>query len=177
MLTGCASAQAAQPRERVVLDAREATYAPPIEGETPSGDFSDASDETPTDTAQWGEAGLETDESAVCGDSGWSYEAACYAPSYVEGETDFRTQGVVYDDGTRYTWYGQGVLPGGGLDELNGNGRTVNEQGFVTDGEGRIAVASSDHEIGTVLDTPFGEAVVYDTGCPSGTVDVYTDWS
>ena len=98
-----------------------------------------------------------------------------YQPGY-SGGGDFKSQGVVYDDGTRYTWYSQNVLPGGGLNELNSNGRTVNDEGFVTDGDGYIAVASSDHAKGTVLDTPFGQAKVYDTGCPSGTVDVYTDF-
>ena len=107
-----------------------------------------------------------------------------YTPSYgpVTAETsaggaidDFRSMGVVYQDGTRYTWYSQNVLPGNGLDELNGNGRHV-EDGYVKDGDGYIAVASSDHEIGTVVDTPFGPGKVYDTGCDAGTIDIYTDF-
>lgn len=90
---------------------------------------------------------------------------------------DFQSAGVVYgEDGTRYTWYSQNILPGGGLDELNANGRHVDESGYIRDGDGYIAVASSDHDMGTVLDTPFGKAKVYDTGCSSGTVDVYTDF-
>lgn len=107
-----------------------------------------------------------------------------YEPVYTYTETnssgydnDFKRDGVRYgEDGTRYTWYSQNVLPGGGLTELNENGRHVNEQGYICDGDGYIAVASSDHPQGTVLDTPFGEAKVYDTGCASGTVDVYTDF-
>lgn len=86
---------------------------------------------------------------------------------------DFQTAGVVYDGGTMYTWYSENVLPGGGLDIP---GRTVNEDGYVTDGDGNLCVASSDYDYGTHLDTPFGEAVVYDSGCASGTVDVYTSW-
>lgn len=89
--------------------------------------------------------------------------------------SEFQFLGVVEDDGVRYTWYSQNVLPGGGLDELNANGRHV-EGGYVVDGDGYIAVASSDHEKGTVLDTPFGAAKVYDTGCASGTIDVYTNF-
>ena len=88
---------------------------------------------------------------------------------------EFMYYGVVEQDGIKYTWYSQNVLPGGGLTELNNNGRHV-EGGYVMDGDGYIAVASSDHEIGTVLDTPFGAAKVYDTGCASGTVDVYTNF-
>lgn len=88
---------------------------------------------------------------------------------------EFQWLGVVEDGGVRYTWYSQNVLPGGGLDELNANGRHV-EGGYVVDGDGYIAVASSDYEKGTVLETPFGAAKVYDTGCASGTVDVYTSF-
>lgn len=88
---------------------------------------------------------------------------------------EFRWLGVVEQDGTRYTWYSQNVLPGGGLDELNENGRHV-EGGFVVDSDGYIAVASSDYEKGAVIETPFGTAKVYDTGCASGTIDVYTDF-
>lgn len=81
--------------------------------------------------------------------------------------------GAVVDSGVKYTWYSQKVLPGGGLDIP---GRHVDENGYVVDGEGRIAVASSDLPIGTEVETPFGDAVVYDTGCASGVVDIYTDF-
>ena len=103
------------------------------------------------------------------------YEPTYYAPSYGGEAADFMRQGVIYENDTRYTWYSQRVLQGGGLTELNENGRHV-EDGFVKDGDGYIAVASSDYEIGTVVDTPFGEGKVYDTGCASGTIDVYTDF-
>lgn len=104
------------------------------------------------------------------------YEQQYYAPSYSGYSNDFKSAGVVYDGGTRYTWYSQRVLPGGGLDELNANGRTVNADGFVVDGDGYIAVASCDHAQGEVIETPFGEAKVYDVCGASGTVDVYTDF-
>ena len=111
------------------------------------------------------------------------YEPTYYAPAYWQSvdtsdgisASEFQFLGVVEDDGVRYTWYSQNVLPGGGLDELNANGRHV-EGGYVVDGDGYIAVASSDYEKGTVIDTPFGEAKVYDTGCASGTIDVYTNF-
>lgn len=86
---------------------------------------------------------------------------------------DFRTAGVVSDGGTTYTWYSQNVLPGGGLDIP---GRHVNADGFVCDGDGKICVASSDLPHGTAVSTPFGDAVVYDGGCASGVIDVYTAW-
>lgn len=132
------------------------------------------------------EESAETDEEEWYEEQAWYgwYDAQVYqewdANEY-EASSDgitadeFRFQGVVYEGATRYTWYSQSILPGGGLDELNTNGRHV-EGGYVVDGDGYIAVASSDHEKGTVLDTPFGAAKVYDTGCASGTIDVYVGW-
>lgn len=104
------------------------------------------------------------------------YESYAYAPSYSGYSNDFKSAGVVYDGETRYTWYSQHVLPGGGLDALNSNGRTVNADGYVVDGDGYIAVASCDYAMGEVISTPFGEAKVYDYCPTSGTVDVYTDF-
>lgn len=93
---------------------------------------------------------------------------------YAGSPGDFQTAGVVYgDDGTRYTWYSEQVLPGDGLDIP---GRYTDEEGFVRDESDNIAVASSDYEKGTEVDTPFGPGVVYDTGCASGTVDIYVGW-
>lgn len=89
---------------------------------------------------------------------------------------DFKSEGVVYEDGVRYTWYSQKVLTGTGLDELNSNGRHVDESGFIRDGDGYLVIASSDHSQGTLLETPFGTGKVYDSGCASGTIDMYTDF-
>ena len=101
-------------------------------------------------------------------------EPVYYGSSY---DNDFKSQGVVYDGDTRYTWYSQNVLPGGGLTELNNNGRHVDEStGFIMDGDGYIAVASNDHAQGEIVDTPWGPGKVYDSGCSSGTIDIYTDF-
>lgn len=87
---------------------------------------------------------------------------------------DLRYDGRISDGDYTYTWYSEQVLPGGGLDIP---GRHLNEYGFVVDGEGRIAVASTDHERGTELETAFGTAVVYDTGyLAPGQLDVYVGW-
>lgn len=90
---------------------------------------------------------------------------------------EFQFQGVVYDDeGHLYTYYSERVLPGAGLTELNENGRH-SEDGFVKDGDGYIAVASSSHEKGEVVDTPFGKGKVYDTGyLQDGQIDVYVSF-
>lgn len=86
---------------------------------------------------------------------------------------EFQFAGVIEEDGRLYTYYSERILPGAGLTELNSNGRHV-EDGFVKDGDGYIAVASSDEPMGTVVDTPFGQGKVYDTGyLQPGQVDIY----
>lgn len=88
--------------------------------------------------------------------------------------SDLRFMGEIYSGGYRWTWYSQNVLPGGGL---NIPGRHVDENGYVCDGNGRICLASGDYGYGTVVPTPFGkEGCVYDSGCDSGTLDVYVDF-
>lgn len=89
---------------------------------------------------------------------------------------DFKSEGEVYYNGYRFTWYSENVLPGGGLTKLNNNGRHVDSQGFIRDGDGYIACASNDFSEGTTIDTPFGTGKIYDCGCDSGTVDVYVSW-
>lgn len=121
-------------------------------------------------------------ETGVTGDYSASYDYYCTqsAVSYDTGDgitaQEFQWLGVVSDEQHTYTWYSERVLPGGGLDDLNASGRH-SEDGFVKDGDGYIAVASCDYEKGTVIDTPFGQAKVYDTGyLAPGQVDVYTSF-
>lgn len=113
-----------------------------------------------------------------------TYEDYYYEETYYEYYYDaddgidayeFQYLGVIEEDGVTYTYYSEQILPGGGLTELNDNGRH-SEDGFVKDGDGYIAVASSEYEIGTVVDTPFGEGKVYDTGCAEGVVDIYVSF-
>lgn len=82
-------------------------------------------------------------------------------------------KGVVYFNGHRETYYSQKVLPGGGL---NIPGRHVASDGTIRDSDGYICVASSDLPWGTVVETSLGPGKVYDSGCASGTIDIYTDW-
>ncbi len=84
-----------------------------------------------------------------------------------------RRNGVVYYNGHRETWYSQKVLPGGGL---NIPGRHVASDGTIRDADGYICVASSDLAKGTIVETSLGTGKVYDSGCSSGTVDIYTNW-
>ena len=84
-----------------------------------------------------------------------------------------KSKGVVYYNGHRETWYSQKVLPGGGLKIP---GRHVDSRGLVCDGDGYICVASSDLVKGTIVETSLGTGKVYDSGCASGTIDIYCDW-
>ena len=84
-----------------------------------------------------------------------------------------RNKGVVYYNGHRETWYSQKILPGGGLKIP---GRHVDSRGLVCDGDGYICVASSDLAKGTIVETSLGTGKVYDCGCASGTIDIYTNW-
>ena len=84
-----------------------------------------------------------------------------------------RSKGVVYYNGHRETWYSQKVLPGGGLKIP---GRHVDSRGLVCDSDGYICVASSDLAKGTIVETSLGIGKVYDSGCASGTIDIYCDW-
>lgn len=152
--------------EQPVLEANDMPYVAPVEAE-PVGPVIVETAVPADDVATPDEESYIPEEDTAADD----YAGYCAPESY--DSSDFRTMGVVYDGGTRYTWYSQNVLPGGGLDI---SGRHVDGNGYVRDGDGYIVVASSDHERGTVLETPFGTAVVYDTGCPSGTVDVYTNF-
>ena len=87
---------------------------------------------------------------------------------------EFKRDGVKQWNGWRWTWYSERVLPGGGL---NIPGRHTDESGYVCDEDGYICLASGSLKKGTVVETPFGrEGKVYDSGCASGTLDVYVNW-
>lgn len=101
-----------------------------------------------------------------------SYEPTYYTEAADNGQLT-ASKGVVYYNGHRETYYSQNVLPGGGL---NIPGRHVAEDGTVRDADNYICVASSDLAKGTVVETSLGTGKVYDSGCASGTIDIYTNW-
>lgn len=84
-----------------------------------------------------------------------------------------KSKGVNYFNGHKETWYSQKVLPGGGLKIP---GRHVAADGTIRDENDYICVASSDYAKGTIVETSLGTGKVYDSGCASGTIDIYTDW-
>lgn len=97
-----------------------------------------------------------------------------YTPSSTNVGTanSFKSDGVWNDGAYRYTWYSSNVLHHYRTSEW-----TPDANGVYRDSDGYAVVASSDHSQGTVIsNTPFGAAKVYDTGCASGTLDVYTNF-
>ena len=97
------------------------------------------------------------------------------APTYnspSSGSGNFQADGVWYDENYRYTWYSSNAAYHYRTPEW-----TAGSDGVYRDSEGYVVVASSDHAQGTVIEnTPFGPAKVYDTGCASGTLDIYTNY-
>lgn len=85
---------------------------------------------------------------------------------------EFMFQGVVEYGGRLETWYSSNVAYHYMTPEW-----TVDEEGFYRDSEGRYVVAASDYELGSVIETSRGEAVVLDCGCDCGITDFYVDWS
>lgn len=132
---------------------------------------------TETEKAEKEAASAAAEESVEYSyDSNYTASNATYpSTSYTYSDNGALTpqKGVVYYGGHRETYYSQKVLPGGGL---NIPGRHVASDGTVRDADGYICVASSDYAKGTVVETSLGTAKVYDTGCASGTVDIYTNW-
>ena len=97
------------------------------------------------------------------------------APTYntpSSGSGNFQADGVWYDENYRYTWYSSNAAYHYRTPEWS-----AGSDGVYRDSEGYVVVASSDYAQGTVIeDTPFGAAKVYDTGCASGTLDIYTNY-
>lgn len=101
-------------------------------------------------------------------------QAAAVASTNLYSASSFKSAGAINWNGYRWTWYSERVLPGGGLSIP---GRHNDENGYICDSDGYICLASNDLSKGTVVETPFGKkGKVYDSGCASGTLDVYVGW-
>lgn len=88
---------------------------------------------------------------------------------------EFIHQGVINWNGWNWTYYLLSMFPGSTSTPVQG--KHVNEDQFVCDEDGYVILASVDLPPYTVIETPFGYmGKVYDTGCPSGVLDVYTDF-
>lgn len=91
--------------------------------------------------------------------------------NYNSNASNFKSQGVIYQNGIRYTYYSSNVLYHYRTPEW-----TVGADGIYRDSSGYIVVASSDYGQGTIVSTPFGQGRVYDSGCASRTIDIYTNF-
>ncbi len=100
------------------------------------------------------------------GGSGSSYSGGSYSGNY----SNFRSAGVLYDSGYRYTYYSSNVLY-----HYNTANWDLGDDGIYRE-NGRVVVASDAYPNGTVLNTEmFGECIVRDCGVGrSDTLDVYT---
>lgn len=95
------------------------------------------------------------------------------ASSALYTSNQFRSMGVIYYGGYKWTWYSQRVLAGGAL---RIPGRQVSSDGFVIDGNGYICLAHPSMAKGTIIDTPFGrQGKIYDTA-GANVIDVYTNY-
>lgn len=98
-------------------------------------------------------------------------QQAAQQQSYSGNSGSFKSQGAIYQNGIRYTYYSSNVLYHYRTPEWN-----AGSDGIYRDSAGYIVVASSDHSQGSVVSTPFGAGKVYDSGCASGTIDIYTNF-
>lgn len=88
---------------------------------------------------------------------------------------EFQYAGIINWGGWQWTYYLMSQFPGSTSTPVEN--RYINSDGFVCDGDGYIILASVDLPPYTIVQTPFGyTGKVYDTGCPSGILDVYVDW-
>lgn len=119
------------------------------------------------------EAAKQSEESSSqseFSDESFSYSTVQTSTERLYSLSDFMFSGVVYWSGYKFTYYSQSVLPGGGLSIP---GRHVNDDGYVSDGDGYIVLAGS-APLGTVYDTPFGyKGKIYDRGTSGNHLDVY----
>lgn len=86
-----------------------------------------------------------------------------------------RSGGVYYYNGHKETWYSTNEA-GGKTTARSIPGKHADENGLIRDEDGYICVASSDLAFYSIVETSLGMAKVYDCGCKSGTIDIYTTW-
>lgn len=88
-----------------------------------------------------------------------------------ENIPDLKTAGVIYYNGWRFTWYSSNILYHYRTSEWH-----TNSQGFWCDENGYLIAASSTLSQGSILDTPWGTAIIRDSGCASDVIDMYVCW-
>lgn len=108
--------------------------------------------------------------------NGYGWVELQYSEPYeiMEGHLT-RSNGSIRCFGHRETWYS--TNEGCGKNTARSiPGKHVADDGTIRDEDGYICVASSDLAFYTIVMTSVGPGKVYDCGCSSGTIDVYTNW-
>ena len=86
-----------------------------------------------------------------------------------------RLNGTLYVYGHKETWYSTREKAGK-TTARDIPGKHAADDGTIRDVDGFICVASSDLPFYSIVMTSVGPGKVYDCGCSSGTIDVYTTW-
>lgn len=157
------SEQAEVPQETPAVE--QSPQEPQVEEATPV-------EETPILTKSYDEL---TNEELIEAINSGAYKLE-YTNSYNASSNRFsKARGAIYYENHKETYYSERVLPG---TSLNIPGRHVADDGTVRDGDGYICVAANSGYLskGTVVKTSMGPAKVYDSGCASGIIDIYTNW-
>jgi hypothetical protein len=97
------------------------------------------------------------------------------APYHIMEDHLTRSNGKIRCFGHLETWYSTNEAAGKAT-AREIPGKHIADDGTIRDENGYICVASSDLEFYSIVMTSVGPGKVYDTGCSSGTIDVYTDW-
>lgn len=119
-----------------------------------------------TDTENGAKNGTEE----ACG-----YVLEYSAPYHVTENHLTRSNGPIRYNGHRETWYSIHE-PGQTVTAVHIPDKHIAEDGTIRDQDGYVCVASSDLPFYTKVMTSVGPGKVYDCGCSSGTIDVYTNW-
>lgn len=101
----------------------------------------------------------------------YQYTEENHATVDVAAAQNFKYQGVIYQDGFRYTYYSSRVLYHYRTGEW-----WAGADGIYRDSSGYVIVASDSDAFGSLVPTPFGTGKVYDTGAGYGTRDIYVNW-
>ena len=108
--------------------------------------------------------------------NGYGWVQLQYSAVYnISGKHLTREGGVFYYAWHKETWYSTNEAAGKQT-ARSIPGKHVADDGTIRDEDGFICVASSDLKFYTIVMTSLGPGKVYDCGCSSGTIDVYTNW-
>lgn len=122
-------------------------------------------------------------------------EEVVHSSTYTYTEPTYQSYTPTYSEPTytqQYQQNGSGLTKEGGVNQYNGRTETwyssnvlyhyrtpewtAGADGVYRDADGYVVVAASDVPMGSVIDSSYGPAKVYDTGCAAGVTDIYTNW-